>query len=341
MKAFSSDNYSGVCSEVMDAIIEANTEHAPAYGGDKYTEKAIALTKENFGNTAIPYFVFNGTAANVLILKAMTRSHHATICADSSHIAAQETGAAVNLTGSMLIQVAGEHGKISPSAIEEAHANVTRWGIHANKPRVVTIAQSTEYGTVYTMQEIQAISNTCKKLDLLLHMDGCRLANAAVSLNCSLKNLTADVGVDALSFGGTKNGLLFGEMIIFFQEDIAEEFEYIQKQGLQLASKMRFLSAQFIPYFEQAIWHRNASHANEMCLRLAKGLQKNAAIRLAHPVQTNQLFAHFTPEIIEATSAVFPYYVWDDNTNLVRLITSFDTTEDEVDKFIDVAQKGI
>ncbi len=169
-------------------------------------------------------------------------------------------------------------------------------------------------------------------------MDGCRLANAAVTLNCSLKSLTVDVGVDALSFGGTKNGLLFGEMVIFFREDIAHEFEYIQKQGLQLASKMRFLAAQFIPYFEQAVWHKNASHANKMCLRLANGLQKNPSICLAHPVQSNQLFAHFTTEIIQATSAVFPYYIWDTNTNLVRLITSFDTTEDEVDRFIDATR---
>ncbi|MBY0545486.1 MAG: beta-eliminating lyase [Gammaproteobacteria bacterium] len=334
MKAFASDNYSGVCPEIMQAIIDANNEHAPAYGGDKYTEKAIQLAKEHFGNTAIPYFVFNGTAANVLILKAMTRSHHAVICAETSHIAAQEVGAAVSLTGVMLITTTETNGKITPSTIEDAHANVVRWGCHANKPRVVSIAQSTEYGTVYTIEEIQAISATCKKLDLLLHMDGCRLANAAVSLNCSLKNLTADVGVDALSFGGTKNGLLFGEMIIFFREDIAQEFEYIQKQGLQLASKMRFLSAQFIPYFEQAIWHKNASHSNNMCIRLAEGLKNNPSIRLAHPVQTNQLFAHFTPELIKATSAISPYYVWDENTHLVRLITSFDTTEEEVDSFI-------
>lgn len=340
MKAFSSDNYSGVCAEVMQAIIEANNGHAPAYGGDEYTEKAIALVNENFGYTAIPYFVFNGTAANVLILKAITRSHHAIICADSSHIATQEVGAAVNLTGNTLIQIAGEQGKISPSAIAEAYTNITHWGRHANKPRVVSIAQSTEYGTVYTPQEIQAISNTCKKLGLLLHMDGCRLANAAVHLNCSLKNLTVDVGVDALSFGGTKNGLLFGEIVIFFDKSIAEEFEYVQKQGLQLASKMRFLSAQFIPYFEQAIWHRNATHANKMCLRLASGLEKNPAIRFAYPVQTNQLFAYFSPKIIEATQSIFPYYVWNSNTNLVRLITSFDTTEDEVDSFITIANSS-
>lgn len=341
MKAFSSDNFSGACTEVMQAIVEANNEHAVAYGDDPYTKKAIVLAKETFGQTAIPYFVFNGTAANVLLLKAMTRSHHAIICADSSHIATQETGAATNLTGCALIQIASENGKITPNAIEAAYTNVTRWGRHSNKPRVVTIAQSTEYGTVYTQQEVQAISAMCKKLGLLLHMDGCRLANAAVHLNCSLKSITVDAGVDALSFGGTKNGLLFGEMVIFFRDDIAHEFDYIQKQALQLSSKMRFLSAQFIPYFEQNVWHRNASHANDMCLRLANGLKQNPAIRFAHPVESNQIFAYLPQHIIDATMAAFPYYYWDANAKLVRLITSFDTKEDEVDSFIEIANQSL
>lgn len=339
MISFSSDNYSGASPEILQAIQDANQGHVPAYGNDPYTEKAISLFKEVLGSSITVYFVYNGTAANSLALKAVTRSHHAIICADSAHIVSHEVGAPVNLIGCMLIPVPNEDGKISAANIEDAYLNAIYWGRHCNFPKIVSIAQATEFGTVYSRDELLEISAVCKKHKLIFHMDGCRLANAAVYLQTSMKALTADVGVDVLSFGGTKNGLMFGEAIVFFREELASEFEYIQKQGLQLQSKMRFLSAQFIPYIEKNIWHRNAKQANDMCTRLLNGLKDISSIKLAYPVQSNQLFAYFSKELIEHTQKIFSYYIWNEKTNLIRLVTSFDTTVEDVDKFLETLAK--
>ncbi|MBV8802420.1 MAG: hypothetical protein JO131_05580, partial [Gammaproteobacteria bacterium] len=213
-------------------------------------------------------------------------------------------------------------------------------GRHNNLPKVVSIAQATEYGTVYSIDELIEISAVCKKYKLLFHMDGCRLANAAVYLKTSIKEMTADIGVDVLSYGGTKNGLLSGEAIVFFRENIANEFEYIQKQGLQLQSKMRFLSAQFIPYLEKNIWFRNAKQANDMATRIANSLEKINSIKIAYPVQTNQIFAYFPKNIIDVTQKEFSYYIWDEKTNLVRLVTSFDTTVEDVNNFTNIIEKA-
>lgn len=334
MKAFASDNYAGIDPDILQAIVEANHSHVPPYGNDIFTEKAISLLKETFGTETICYFVFNGTAANTLSLKAITRSHHAIICADSSHIASQEVGAVGNFCGSSLVTLSNSLGKITAADIDEGYARTTFWGRHNNKPRVVSIAQTTEYGTVYSIDELCAISQVCKKNDLLLHIDGCRLANAAVALGKSLKEITGDIGADVVTFGGTKNGMLFGEAIIFFNKKLAEEFEYIQKQGMQLASKMRFLSAQFIPYLEKNIWHRNALHANRLCKNLADGLEKIKEIKMAYPVESNQVFAYFPRTVIDYTQLQIPYYIWNEKNNLVRLVTSFDTTEKEVQEFL-------
>lgn len=338
MKSFASDNYSGVCQEVMEAIIAANHEHESSYGLDRYTEKARALLKKTFGEESTSYFVYNGTAANVLGLKAITRSHHAILCAEGAHIASQEVGAPVNAIGCSLITVLTKEGKVTPEQLEIAHDKVAYWGVHSNLPKVVSIAQTTEYGTVYSINELKAISHFCKQHNLLFHMDGCRLANAAVSLGVELKKITQEMGVDVLSFGGAKNGLLFGEVIVFFDSKLANEFDYIQKQSLQLHSKMRFLSAQFIPYLEKNIWHRNAKHANDICQLLAAGLKKSG-IKFAYPVESNQIFAFFPDELITATQGKFPYYVWNKEANLVRLITSFDTTENDVNQFVNLILK--
>jgi len=337
MKSFASDNYAGIDPDILQAIIEANQGHVPSYGNDEFTHKAIELLKKSFGEDSVCYFVFNGTAANTLSLKAITRSHQSIICADSAHIASQEVGSVVNLCGCSLVIIPNKLGKISVEDIQEAYSKATMWGRHNNKPCVVSIAQTTEFGTIYSLDELREISSVCKKNNMLLHIDGCRLANAAVSLGKSLKEITKDIGADVITFGGTKNGMLFGEAIIFFRKELADEFEYIQKQGLQLSSKTRFLSAQFIPYLEKNIWHKNALHANQMCLKLAEGLKKNPEIKLAYPVESNQIFAYFPKDVIDKTLDKIPYYVWDEQTNLVRLVTSFDTTESEIDKFIKLA----
>lgn len=334
MKSLASDNYSGVAPEIIQAIIDANNNHAIAYGGDTYTEKAISLFKKNFGESIGVYFVSNGTAANVLGLKAVTRSHHSIICADSSHIMSHEVGAPVKAIGCMLLPIVNQSGKISAEAIEAEYQRAISWGRHSNLPRVVSIAQSTEFGTVYTLEELTAISQVCKKYNLIFHMDGCRLANAAVALNATFKEITADVGVDVLSFGGTKNGLMFGEAVIFLNKKLDIEFEYIQKQELQLFSKMRYLSVQFIPYLQDKIWHKNASHANAMCRKLYQGLSQRKEIRFAYPSDTNQIFAYLPESLIKATQHTIPYYVWDAKVNLVRLVTSFDTTDADIEKFL-------
>lgn len=333
MKTFASDNYSGVCDEVMQAIQAANQGHAAAYGHDIYTEEAIALIKQHFGENVVPYFVFNGTGANTLGLKAILKSHEAILCTDCSHIHFHEVGAPTQAIGCALITIPNEQGKMTAERLEESFQQSQFWGRHNNKPAVVSISQPTEYGTVYTADEIKAIAAICKKYQLLLHMDGCRLVNAAAYLQTSLSALTTDVGVDVVSFGGTKNGLMFGEVIIFIQKPLAKDFDYIQKQGLQLASKMRYLSAQFIPYLKDGICFRNAKHANDMCLQLANHLQ-NKKITFAYPVQTNQLFVYLSTELIAKTKTHCPYYTWDENTHLVRLVTSFDTTQDDIENFM-------
>lgn len=334
MKSFASDNYSGVCVEVMQAIQAVNVDHVAAYGNDVYTERAVHLLKQTFGENSVPFFVSNGTSANILGLKAITRSYQSIVCTDSAHIQSHEVGAAMNAIGCALVPVANVQGKMTAAALEDAYQKSIFWGRHSNKPAVVSITQSTEYGTVYTLQEIVEISAICKKHNLLLHMDGCRLSNAAAHLQVSLKALTTDLGVDVLSFGGTKNGLLFGEVIIFLQPHLAKDFEYIQKQGLQLTSKMRFLSAQFIPYLEDNIWLRNAKQANDACSFLADQLSQQAGVSFAYPVETNHIFAYLPKEAIEKMQKKFPFYIYNPLSNLVRLVTSFDTTEQEIEEFI-------
>ena len=338
MKSFASDNYSGVAPEIMSAIIAANEGHQPAYGNDLYTAQATELLQDTFGKNCIPYFVYNGTAANSVGLHAILRSHHAILCSDIAHIATQEVGAVTNLTGCPTFLIPHENGKITPAGIRKIYEQVSFWGHHGNLPKVVSLAQSTEFGTVYSVEELRAISTICKELQLFFHMDGCRLSNAAAHLDVSLAALTRDIGVDVLSFGGTKNGLMFGEAIVFLRPELAAEFAYVHKQNLQLNSKMRFLAAQFIPYLKDQLWHRYASHANQMAQRLAKALFQLEGAKPAYPVQTNQIFAHLSDKIIQATQETYPFYIWDKKTNLVRLVTSFDTTEEDVDHFIELAR---
>ncbi len=338
MKSFASDNYSGAAPEIMQAIIEANCEHQPSYGNDSYTAQAQELLKATFGHQSESFFVYNGTAANSVALKAIVRSHHAILCSSTAHIATQEVGAVNNLTGCQTFIIPHENGKISAAAVQAAYNKATYWGHHGNLPKIVSVAQTTELGTVYSFDELRAISKVCRDNELIFHMDGCRLSNAAAFLNCSLVEVTRDVGVDVLSFGGTKNGLLFGEAIIFFKPELAKEFAYIHKQNLQLNSKMRFLSAQFIPYLRDKLWHRYAEHANQMCQRLTTGLLELEGVKLAYPQQSNQVFVYLPEKIIQATQNTYPFYLWDKEKKLARLVASFDTTIDDVDTFVKLAR---
>lgn len=341
LASFASDNYSGVCQEAMLAIQMANSGPAPAYGNDLYTKTAADLIKKELGKKIEVFFVFNGSGANISGLRAITRSIHSIVCAQTAHIATQETGAVFNHTGCKLLLIPSSDGKISAGAVREAVEKERYWGKHATQPKVVSISLPTEYGTIYTIKELKEIAKACKELDLLFHIDGCRLYNAAVALDCSLKELTADVGVDVLSLGGTKNGLLAAEAVVFFNPSLAVDFPHIHKQSLQLASKMRFISAQYIPFFEEKIWKKNAENANRMTQLLAKGLKNLPKVHFSQKVESNQIFVKLPKKAIEALQKNFLFHVWDAKEGEIRLITSFDTTEKEVEAFISHAKKAI
>ena len=338
--SFASDNYAGVHPLVMAALAAANDgpEYggpAPAYGGDELTLAARARFKDVLGPTAEAFFVFLGTAANVLSLQAMTRPHHAVLTAATAHINVDECGAPERHLGCKLMYVDTPEGKLTPELLRPFLLHLGNE--HHNQPRVVSITQATELGTVYTTGEIRALAGFAHENGLLLHMDGARLGNAAVALGCGLREMTADAGVDALSFGGTKNGLMFGEAVVFLRPELAQDFPYIRKQGMQLCSKMRFIAAQFLALLKDdgqgGLWRANAAQANAMARLLAERVAGIPGVRLTQPVQTNAVFASLAPAIIARLQQRFAFYVWNHETNVVRWMTSFATTEAEVEAF--------
>jgi threonine aldolase len=332
MKTFASDNYSGVHPEVMEALIRANHEHQGSYGGDEFTARAIQLFKKNFGDSTEVFFVYNGTAANVLGLSTLTQSFHSILCSELAHINVDESTAPEKFLGCKLIGVPTTDGKIYPDQVE---AKIQRLGDqHHPQAKVISISQSTEYGTVYTVGEIKALSSIAKKYNLYLHMDGSRISNAAVSLNQEFRAFTRDAGVDILSFGGTKNGMMFGEAILIFNKDLAQDFYYRRKQGMQLHSKMRFISAQFEALLTNELWKRNATHSNAMAKKLEKGLRSVSQIKITQSVDGNGVFALFPKGIIAELQQEIFFYVWNDRTNEVRLMCAFDTKEEEIDRFV-------
>jgi len=332
MKTFASDNYSGVHPEVMEALVRANQEHQGSYGGDEFTSRAIQLFKKQFGDSTEVFFVYNGTAANVLGLSTLTQSFHSILCSELAHINVDESTGPEKFLGCKLIGVPTTDGKIYPNKIEE---KIIRLGDqHHPQAKVISISQSTEYGTVYTVDEIKALSAVAKKYNLYLHMDGSRISNAAVSLNKDFKSFTRDAGVDIVSFGGTKNGMMFGEAILIFNPDLAKDFYFRRKQGMQLHSKMRFISAQFEAMLSNDLWKRNASHSNAMAKKLEKGLRSIPQVTVTQSVDGNGVFALFPKEIIAELQKEIFFYVWNDRTSEVRLMCAFDTKEEEIDRFV-------
>lgn len=333
---FASDNFATVSEEIMQYLQEINKGHAPSYGSDSYTALAKKLIQQEFEEDCEVFFVFNGTGANVASLTSMTSSFHSIICADTAHIQTQETGSIYAHSGCKLLLIRSLDGKIKPDQIVSVFNREKFWKHHATEPKVVTISQSTEYGTIYTLDEIQAISSTCKELGLFLHVDGCRLYNAAVALNCPLKALGKKAGIDVLSLGGTKNGLMCAEAVVFFNRDLAAHFPYYHKQTLQLASKMRYISGQFIPFFKEGLWKKNAKVANGMTELLAEGLKQFPKLLFAQKVETNQIFLRLPKEeIVRELRKKFLFHVWNDIHQEIRLITAFDTQEKEVKSFIE------
>lgn len=330
--SFASDNYSGIHPDILQAITEANQHYVPAYGGDAHTTKAIHKFHEHFGEDIEVFFVLNGTAANVTSLCAMNKSYHAVICSEKAHIQADECGAPEKISGSKLLLVETTDGKIT---VENMYKHLSRVGDqHHVQPRVISISQTTELGTVYTPDEIRRIADFAHQNKMFLHMDGARISNAAASLNVELRAISKDAGVDVLSFGGTKNGMMIGEAVVFFNRELAADFQFIRKQTMQLPSKMRFISAQFHALLSNQLWQINAKNANAMAKLLADQLSALPNITVTQKVQANAVFAIFPKQFIPVLQEKYYFYVWDETRSEVRLMTSFDTTADDVHEFV-------
>ena len=338
-RSFASDNNAGVHPEIIDALRAANEGHVVAYGDDPFTERATKIFQKHFGKDVAVFFVFGGTGANVLGLKAITNSYEAVVCAETAHINTDECGAPEKFTGCKLLSVKTPDGKLRPDDI-----NPFLHGIgseHHVQPRVISVSQATEMGTVYTKSELKTLARFAHDHDLLLHVDGARLANAAVSLNASLKEITTEVGVDVLSFGGTKNGMMYGEAVIFFDKKRAADFKYIRKQGMHLPSKTRFISAQFEALLGGDLWRRSAAHANRMAQILASELEKIPQIKITQPVEANGVFAEIPAKFVPALQKKYFFYVWDEETSECRFMASFDTAEDDIRDFVAFVRKTV
>lgn len=332
---FASDNYSGVHPEVFDAMLSVNGSHLPSYGGDPVTDRAHGLLRQHFGDDVDVFLALNGTGANVVGLQTMLRPYETVICAETAHINVDECGAPERFLGSKLTDVPTLDGKLTPALVEAAALGVGDQ--HHVQPRVISIAQPTELGTVYSLQEIAALADWAHEHHMLLHVDGARLANAAVSLGCSLGDLGSPLGVDVMSFGATKNGAMGAEAVLLFSRECRDggQARYIRKQSMQLASKMRFLAAQFVALLDTDLWRQNATHANRMARRLAAGVERLPGVEISYPVEANAVFAILpTRDVTAALQSHYPFYVWDESRGQVRWMTSFDTTESDVDEFV-------
>jgi threonine aldolase len=337
--AFASDNWAPVHPVVLAAIAGVNTGHVNAYGADPVTGEAVERIKAAFGPTAAPFFVFNGTSANVLAIGSCCRPYETVICADTAHIVADECGAVERLLGVRLTTVPSPGGKVT---IEGMMSRLEgRGDEHKVQPRCLSITQSTEYGTVYPVPELRALVEAAHAAGLYVHMDGARLANAAAALGVSLAAITAECGVDVVSFGATKNGALGAEAVIFFNADLARDFVYRRKQMGQLASKMRYVAVQFTALLADDLWRTNAAHANAMARRLGEGLAAVAGVTLTQPVEANFVFATASPEAVADLERGGAFYVLDARRTEIRLVCSFDTTPGDVDRFVEHARRVV
>jgi threonine aldolase len=330
-RSFASDNNAGVHPEILRAIAAANQGHTVGYGDDPYTEVAIRKFKQHFGADIEVFIVFNGTAANCLSLKSLTSTYHAVICAEAAHIYTDECGAPEKFTGCKLIPLPTREGKLTVEAVKQAYHGIGDQ--HHVQPRVISITQATEVGTVYKPSEIEALARFAHEHDMFLHVDGARIANAAVSLGQTLRQATRDLGVDVLSFGGTKNGALGAEAVVFFDKTLARDFLYLRKQGMQLASKMRFISAQFDALLTGNLWRKSAEHANRMARLLQKNLRPIPKIEVVYRVEANGVFVKIPRKAIARLQKRYFFYVWNEEQSVVRWMCSFDTTEQDVKQF--------
>jgi len=338
IRSFASDNNAGVHPDILKAIAEANVGHTVGYGDDPHTATTLAKFHEHFSDDAEVFIVFNGTAANCLSLKALTHSYDAVICAEGAHIYVDECGAPERLTGCKLIPIVAPNGKLTVEGVKRVYHGVGDQ--HHVQPRVISITQATEVGTVYTPQEIKALADFAHEHKMFLHMDGARIANAAVSLGLTLRQITRDAGVDLLSFGGTKNGAMGAEAVVFFNHNLsygqklADDFRFWRKQSMQLASKMRFISAQLNALLSNDLWKKNAEHSNSMAKFLEQELRKIPQIKIMHPVQANGVFVQIPKPAISRIRERYFFYDWIEAESIVRWMCSFDTTEEDVKNFV-------
>ncbi len=332
MRSLASDNHSGVHPLIMQAIIEANSNHAMAYGDDSWTEEAEMMIKKTFSDDCLPLFVYNGTGSNIISLQLATNPHNSIICTDISHIYVDECGAPVKATGCQIIPIHTSNGKLTPELIMPHLHSIGNQ--HHSQPGVIYISQCTEAGTIYTPDEIQAITELAHQNNIFVHMDGARLANAAAALNCSLKALTVDCGIDILSFGGTKNGLMMGECVVVFRKELFAAAAYIRKQSAQLSSKMRYISCQFTALLTNELWRKNALHANKMAQLLHKELSKYEKVVFTQKVESNELFFTLPVKLSNKLLTHVFFYIFNEDINEARLVTSFDTSKEDIETFL-------
>ena len=326
--SFGSDNHAGVHPMILRFLSAINRDETNSYGGDPYTERANALFRKLFGKETKVYFVWSGTAANTLALASLMRPYHTVLCAANSHLEHHECGASERFSGCKLTTFPTENGKINPDAIARKLESYS--DEHVVQPKVISITQPTECGTIYSEAEVRSISRITRKHGLLLHMDGARIANAAVALGKGFREITSGLGVDVLSFGGTKNGLLGAEAVVFLNPRLGNDFRFVRKQGMQLSSKMRFLSGQFIPYLEKQRWADWAAHANQMARRLHQKLN----LPTVYPVQTNAVFVRLSKTWVRELRKDFYFYEPEREGDPVRLMTNFQTKGADVDAFL-------
>jgi threonine aldolase len=338
-RGFASDNNAGIHPEILKELQVVNKGHTLGYGHDIYTEEAHRIFRDHFGNSVETFFVFTGTAANVLGISGITRSWNSIITASTAHLESDECGAPEKFTGCKVLTVDTPDGKINCELIDR-HIQGFDFEHHA-QPKVISITQSTEMGTVYSVDEIRNLADFAHGKGMLLHMDGARIANAAVSLNLSFRQFTVDAGVDVLSFGGTKNGMMFGEAICFLKPGLSDGFKYVRKQGMQLASKMRFISAQYIAYFRNDLWKRSALKANRMAQLLCSELKDIEGVTITQKVQSNGVFVIIPAAVAEKLKDKYFFYTWNEKLSEYRLMTSWDTEEEDINDFIGLLRMGL
>ncbi len=339
MRSFASDNNSGVHPEVMEALNRANKDHAVGYGDDPWTKEAVAKIKEAFAPDCEPLFVFNGTGSNAVALQLATRPYNLIICAETAHIYVDECGAPARMTGCQIRTINTADGKLTPELVRPYLRNFGEQ--HHSQPGAIYISQCTELGTVYTPDELKALTALAHEYGMYVHMDGARLANACVALDKSFKELTADCDIDILSFGGTKNGLMLGESVIVFNPVLKREARFVRKQSAQLASKLRYMSCQFTAYLTNDLWKRNAMHANAMAQKLYGGLKSLPGVRFTQKMESNQLFLIMPRSAIEQLLQNYFFYFWDERADEIRFVTSFDTTEEDIQGLLKAVKKAI